>query len=203
MSASPDSGITLLTCSVFEAEVRTLARLHWPEVRIVSLNSILHMQPIELAARMEEAASTELEAGRSVVLVYGDCHSRIDTLENRPKVARAQGINCCAILLGKENYRQMVREGAFFLLPEWTHRWREVFTKQLGLDATNAQSLMHEMHNKIVYLDTGICPVPLDEIAACAEHCGLPWEIFPVTFDLLRTAIEHAIQKVSGRPTTS
>ena len=202
MSREPAKPLTFVICSVLEAEVRLLVSLKWPQAEIVALDSILHIHPQELADSLERAVSKELAEGRRVVLVYGDCFARMDELEKRRGVVRVAGINCTASVLGKEHYRRLVREGAFFLLPEWTERWHMVFSEELGLSPENAQSLMCEMHRKLVYLDTGVVPVPLITLQACSEYCGLPYEILPVKLDPLRGCIEDAINRLSLETTT-
>ena len=194
----PDHRITLLICSVLEAEVRQLAALHWPESPIIALDSLLHIRPEALAQRLGPAVDAELAAGRRVVLVYGDCFAWMSDLEGRPGVARVAGMNCNSILLGRDECRALLKVGAFFLLPEWTTRWREIFTRDLGLNRENARGLMHDAHRKLVYLDTGIVPVPTADLQACAEHCGLPWEILPVSLEPLRAAIAEARARVAA-----
>ena len=127
------------------------------------------------------------------VLVYGDCCHAVDRIEKTFGVARTQGVNCCEMLLGRGMYKSLMKEGVFFLLPEWTRRWEEVFTHELGLSQENAQDLMQEMHTRLVYLDTGIEPVPSGSIAACSAYCGLPVEIRQIPLTHLQMLIEDAM----------
>jgi hypothetical protein len=193
-----DSQISFVVCSVLAAEVRQLVAEHWPQARIVLLDSMLHMHPDQLTEKLGPAVSAELASGYRVVLVYGDCHACMSELEKRPGVARVKGINCNALLLGREVCRQLLREGAFFMLPEWLVRWREVFSSELGLNRSNASGLMGDSHRKLIYLDTGIVPVPQAEMEACAEYCALPWEIRPVSLAPLRAALAEAVERVSA-----
>jgi len=176
--------------------VEALRQTHWPDLEIRYQSSMLHMKPDRLAERLETVVDQERREGHRVLLIYGDCCMQMTALESRPAVARTQGNNCCQMLLGRDEYRRLSHEGAFFLIHEWVDRWREVFTNELGLNQDNATSLMQDMHRKLVYLDTGLVPVPAATLAECAAYCGLPWETRPVSLENLRRAIAEALGRL-------
>lgn len=187
----------LVACSVFRDELDAL-RSRWPELEIRYENSMLHMRPEKLERRLGEdvAAAQGGRDPRPVGLVFGDCCAGMVALGSRPGVARTEGINCPAILLGREEYQRLSHEGAFFLLAEWAERWREVFRDELGLEGATAVGLMRDMHRKLVYLDTGVIPVPAAALQACSEFTGLPWEALPVPLDRLAAAVEGALGRL-------
>ena len=136
--------VRCLACSIFRKEIESLQASGRLDLAVEYLNSMLHMVPEKLEARLREAleATRQGDPDQEVVLAFGDCCGRMEALEATPGTRRTQGINCCEILLGCEAYRQLRREGAFFLLPEWAHAWRQVFVGQLGLLGPNAQAFM-------------------------------------------------------------
>ncbi len=154
---------------------------------------MMHMQPERLASSLQSVLDSDLKQGQRVVLIYGDCCARMTALEAQPGVVRTRGKNCCELLLGSEEYRRLSHEGAFFLIPEWACRWKEIFAQELGLNRANATSLMQELHHKLMYLDTGLTPVPEAALQECAEYCGLPYEVRPVSLELLHSAIKEAL----------
>lgn len=188
--------VIILSCGVLFMELSALKNEYWPSCELRVLSSMLHMHPEQLGNSLQSVLEDETKRGRGVVLIYGDCCSRMAQLDTMPGVARARGKNCYELLLGPAEYRRISHEGAFFLLPEWTQRWREIFTQELGLNQTNAASIMQDMHKKMVYLDTGIIPVPEIELRDCAEYCGLPYELMPVSLEHLRMSIDEAIQRL-------
>ncbi len=196
MSGEVSAATVLLCCSVFQAEVEALAPTQWPHAALRFPDSMLHMQPGKLAVQLDVAVDEELRRGRRVVLIYGDCCERMAALAARPGVVRTRGANCCDLLLGRDEYRRLARGGAFFLLPEWTHRWREVFASELGLNQDNATSLMRDLHRTVIYLDTGVVAPPTHALQACAEYCGLPCEVHPVSLDNLRIAVQEALDRL-------
>jgi hypothetical protein len=186
----------LVCCGALGAEVESLRRKHWPLLPMRLLQSMLHMEPACLGAKLETLVNRQLEGGTKVGLIYGDCCERVSALECREGVARTRCLNCAELLLGRDEYRRLSRAGAFFMLPEWTRRWREVFAVRLGLSEENAAGLMGDLHTRMLYLDTGVTPVPVEAITACARYCGLPWEVLPVSLDCLRAAVGDAMARL-------
>ncbi len=153
------------------------------------VESVLHVCPEKLREKLTSAVEAESKRGHSIVLVYGDCHSHMIDLERRPNVVRTEGINCCEILLGGKQYRRLREEGAFFLMPEWALRWREVFQLHLGLEQPCAADIMQDMHSKLLYLDVGLTPVPRERLQEFSEYCGLEWESMKVGTEYLLRSI--------------
>lgn len=189
----PRQGTVLISCAVLQAEVEWLAKTNWPELELFFLDSMLHMNPEKLSEHLYSLVKGETRKGHNMILVYGDCCLGMAAMEQLTGVVRIRGNNCCALLLGDAQYRRISHEGAFFLLPEWTHRWQRVFNLELGLNHDNAAGLMGDLHQKLVYLDTGISPVPESELRECSHYCGLPWEVLKVSLEHLRIAIDSAV----------
>jgi hypothetical protein len=186
----------IIGCSVLRDEVEALRLRYWPEWNSRYLSSLLHMRPSVLADELDGLIHHELERGNQIVLVYGDCCQSMEAFDELPGVARTPGMNCCELILGKRTYKPLIAEGVFFLFPEWTRRWQEIFRDELGLNQENAEDLMHEMHSRLIYLDTGVVPVPADEIAACSRFCGLPYEIRQVSLDHLNSLIQSTMDRI-------
>lgn len=189
------SGIEAIACGIFKREIGVLIRSGRLSLPCTFLDSMLHMMPALLACRLEETLAGKDR--RKVVLVYGDCHPRMFEFRSGGDICRTVGMNCCEIILGREKYRELRDNGAFFLLPEWTERWAEVFQQSLGFNADTAKVFMGEMHTRLIYLDTGIIPVPHKALQTAAEFCGLPVEIMGVTLDHLLKTIVEAVARLS------
>lgn len=190
-----------LACSIFRREIEALRASGRLELPVEYLPSMLHMVPARLDARLEVAmAATRKEAPDTpLVLAYGDCCGHMADYEARPGAGRTQGINCCEIVLGSETYRRLRREGAFFLMPEWALEWKKVFVGQLGLLGPCAREFMQELHTRLVYLDTGILPVPHATLAEAGDFLGLPVEVLPVSLDPLLASLQQALQAAGAR----
>ena len=192
MTAPP---LTVITCSVFRPELSALVgrgRLAFP---FRCLDSSLHMHPERLHAGLQEMVRQERQRGNLVLLVYGDCSAFMSELAEGEGVLRVPGTGCGELLLGKERHMALIKEGAFLLFPEWAGRWREILSNLPGLDEEATRLMMRDMHNRFVYLDTGVAPVPEEALRACGEHFGLPVEVFAAGLDhLLQQVTESARQ---------
>lgn len=186
--------VRCVACSIFRKEIEVLRTSGRLELSVDYLNSMLHMVPVKLEARLQQALEATRADGSDpdVVLAFGDCCGRMETFESEPWTRRTEGINCCEIILGRETYRQLRREGAFFLMPEWALSWKQVFVGQLGLLGPCAKAFMQEMHTRLVYLDTGILPIPHEALAEASDFLGLPVEILPIQLDHLLASLEQA-----------
>ena len=184
---------TCIACSIFRREIEALQTTTALDLQFRFLNSMLHMVPEQLETRLRHLIDEEKQQGRDVVLGFGDCCPQMLELQADAGTTRIEGINCCEILLGRERYRSLRKEGAFFFLPEWARRWQEIFQKELGLTAFNAKSLMGEMHTRLIYLDTGLVPIPEQEMQEASAFTGLPWEVLPVTLEALHLNLEKAM----------
>lgn len=182
---------TVVSCGIFRPEIEHLARqgrFPWP-VRF--LESMLHMTPSLLEAEITRLIGS-LDDG-PVVLLFGDCHARMSEHGSLPGVRRVRGVNCCEILLGPERYHRMLRDGVFFLLPEWISRWEDVFIRRLGFaDSRLAAQFMGEMHTRITYLDTGVTAVPLVELERIGHFLGLPVTVEAVDAAALVRVVEES-----------
>ena len=197
MMKEGDRQVVCIACSIFRSELAALGERGDIDFPIHYLNSMLHMRPDELRHRLEPLLDDTRRNGANVLLLYGECHPHMDETESEPGVDRVTGRNCVEILLGPDQYRTLRGEGVFFLMPEWTMRWREVFESELGLVGENARDFMKEMHTKLLYLDTGQIPVPTEHLQAASDALGLSWEVMRVGPDHLLAAIRESLERTA------
>lgn len=187
-----DSSIIGISCSIFKIEIEKLIENGEIDFPFVFLESMLHMYPKELDIQLKDYIQKEKDKNNSIILVYGDCSAHLIDITQEEKIQKVPGINCCEILLGKEQYRKHQKEGAFFLMNEWVDKWYEIFSNELQLNSNVAKPFMQDMHKKLIYLDTGIIPIPIDTIKEISNYVGLPYEIIQVTLDHLKNEILYA-----------
>lgn len=185
-----------LACSILRREIEALQASLGSKLEVRYLGSMLHMTPELLDRQLAAILAAERATGRAVVLAYGDCCPRMLDYQDAPGTARTEGINCCELILGRDRYHALRKEGVFFLMPEWALRWRHIFEEELGLTPANARNLMGEMHRRLVYLDTGLVPVPTEALEQAAEYTGLPWSVLPVDLEPLRTRLLASLAQV-------
>jgi hypothetical protein len=191
------ANISCIACSVLRPELEALQARGLLDFPIRYLSSRLHMIPGELHRRMAALLEKELEKGRRVLLLYGNCHPYMGELEARPGVVRVPGVNCANILIGRDLYKRLVKENVYFLFFEWIHRWREILVKFPGCDEKTTRDLMRE-HSRLVYLDTGLYPVPEESLNQCSRYFDLPFQVLPVSIDHLPHVIREAVKKLTA-----
>jgi PAS domain S-box-containing protein len=195
--------VVCVACSVFRMELDDLqARGEVPEP-VEYVDSRLHVDPLALGPELGRAIERHYRHGDGVVLVYGHCHPWMDEQDGLPGTCRVQGVDCPSILLGHELYGELRRAGAFFVLPEWAHRWEETVCLALGADQGAARELLQDMHTHLLYLDTGVTPVPREQLEAASRWSGLPLEIRSVPTDRLASAVREAVERCSPPPDPS
>ncbi len=185
-----------IACGIFEREIENLVSTGELVIPFFFMNSTLHMHPDQLNKQLTQVIEKTLLEYDNVLLVYGDCHPYICDGYDDKRVSRVQGINCCEIVMGKEHYRYTRKQGAFIVLEEWTKKWKEIFVTEIGLTEKNAATFMNDMHKKIVYLDTGVSPVPYDILSDMSQFFQLPLEIEKTSLTFLKNAVLSAYKGV-------
>ena len=187
---------TCIACSVFKDELEAIRSEVEPRLSIRYLDSMLHGRPVELQRVMGESLEDELKNGGRVLLVYGQCHPFIHEQQSLPGVKRIQCLNCCDAILGRERYRTLRKEGVFFIMPEWTTRWPEMRDAQLGMNRETARDFMADMHTRLMYVDTGVIPVPMESLDEASDYTGLSFEISAVGTGGLLALIREAMARL-------
>lgn len=182
----------IICCGILENEVRRILSEDYPGLGAIFCNSILHMQPEALQGELNE----KFKIGSHNILLYGDCASHMRDLENQPNFHRPAVVNCIEMLLGPELYKTLRRDRVFFMMPEWSHRWREIFLDRMGFASEKLAGIfLRDNCSRIIYLDTGIAKVPqdiLDEISLAFE---ISLEIKSVSLDTLRSYIKDIVKE--------
>ena len=70
------------------------------------------------------------------------------------------------------------------------------FCGEYVLNAKTAPIFMNDMHRVIIYLDTGLEPVPIGTLEAMAQFFELPYEVLSIELDFLKQAILTAQNEV-------
>jgi len=189
-----------IACGVLRPELEALAAAgRLTGVRIY-LDSMLHMSPpaleVQLGRVLQDRALPKDLATQ--ILVYGDCCPGMQGLLEGHGARRVDAPNCAQMLLGRARFRELMRERAFLMLPEWTLRWETVFREELALGPENARLCMQGLITGLVYLDTGVMPVPHEELEACGRYLGLPYRVETVGLEELERALAAALAPEAG-----
>ena len=190
--------LTFIVCSVLALEVQTFLSLDYPNAEQIYLDSVLHIHPQKLHETIETAL--EARADRNCVLIYGDCSAHMNAINQRSNCIRVDAVNCGELLLGPDLYKSYRNEKTFLFLPEWTERWQEIFQRELGFSKPSlAQEFMQENQRSLVYLDTGLIPVPRKHLKEIAEFFNMPAKVVAVSNEHLRTSVKSAVERLESK----
>ena len=187
--ACEQSHCLALLRGVVRAEMLELQRRGCFEGELLFLDSMLHMDPPHLEATLTAALEQKKGDPGCLVLVYCDCSAGMLDLVKRFHVGRIAAINCAQLLLGRERYRQLMHEEAFLALPEWARRWEHIIKNELGLNRTTARDLMGENRGVLVCLDTGLMPLPEQQLQDFSAYTGLPFRVETVSLDTMLASL--------------
>jgi hypothetical protein len=166
---------TCLCCSIFKNEIEILQDEGLLSLETKYLNSMLHMNPAKLELLLGKEIANR--GNQPILLIYGDCCPAMLDFSTKTNVKRTEVRNCCEMLLGQKRYRELLKDGAFFLMPEWVVRWKEVFSTQLELNRDVAVDMMRHLHKYFLYLDTGTTPIPDEILNEISDYFELPCKI--------------------------
>lgn len=190
--------LSVICCSVLRREMEEFLHRDFPGAELVFLDSMLHMHPAKLRQCIDAALAARPD--HPCLLVYGDCHAHMRETGRRQLCGRVDAVNCGDLLLGSALYKIQRNAKAFLFLPEWTERWREVFTQELGFaDPGLAREFMRENQRKLVYLDTGLIPLPEKTLEEISSFFAMPMEVVTVSLAPLRQAIHSAIHRLEEK----
>lgn len=185
--------INAIACGIFRKEIEYLIADGKLAGKFTFLDSELHMKP----KKLEQIIGKIIKPG--CLVCYGDCHARITEQEMNREFSKVAGTNCVEIFLGRENYRKLRREGAFFLLPEWTLKWERIFKELLGFNQQKiAVEFMNEMHTKFIYVNTGVYKVPDEILNQISKYFELPVEILDIDLIHLENAILNGLKHMKN-----
>jgi hypothetical protein len=166
---------TLIACSIFRDEIEALQKEGVLPYEVKYIPSMLHLNPTKLDLLLRKELIKRKD--QSITLVYGDCCPSMLAFSQRDNIERPEVRNCCELVLGREIYMRHLRQGAFFLMPEWVRKWRGIFLSYMKLNKSVAVDMMQHLHRYFLYLDTGVTPIPKEKLDTITDYFELPWRI--------------------------
>ncbi|MBF0407913.1 MAG: DUF1638 domain-containing protein [Candidatus Riflebacteria bacterium] len=194
----------IITCSILQRETEKILKDDecFSGIGLSAIDSMLHLHPEKLHQEMKKYIS-EL-SGKNIVLVYGDCHPFIKDIEKNFRCRKLKGHNCVELILGEEPYKNYMKNEPLFLLPEWLPRWREIFQNEFGFKSTScARAFMHDFRKILLYIDTGLIPIPKTDIHDISVFLETPVQIISAPLISLKQNIINALKEERSPPDDS
>lgn len=182
----------LLGCGVLRKEIlRLIEKNSWP-LDTLFLDPVLHCELAKLAHSLRSALAAHRD--RDVIVFYGCCHPRMESMLEEAGTLRTAGQNCLDMLLGHEAFMGETENGAFFLLEEWARQWPHVVSSSFG---TNRIEVIREIfqgdRKYILGLRTPCSGDFAAEAEAAARMVDLPLRWKDVALDHLEAVLQAAV----------
>ncbi len=184
---------TIIACSIFRDEIEKVrADLGFP-FRARYLDPGLHVDFDELRYSLnEEMNRASQDDSQGIIVVYGQCHPKIDEILKPYAAALIKCQNCVDAFITRRVMEDKAREGLFFYLsPGWLDAWRDIFNR-LGWDAETARMQMGSFKGSI-YIDTLKDAASREkELLEFFDFTNLPFTIMPVELGHFKSLIIKA-----------
>lgn len=190
----------IIACGVFQKEIEQLREQLGFPFEAHYLEPGLHVNFDEL----KEALKSELERckGHSeiegIIVVYGQCHPKIDEILKPYKAALVDCQNCVDAFITRRGMEEKAKHGLYFYLsPGWLDAWREIF-RRLNWGPAEARMQMGSFKG-VVYVDTmKDAPDRELELLEFFDFTNLPFEVMPVDLSHFRSLIARAKEKLEA-----
>ena len=180
----------LIGCGILKREIRYLIEKNGWSLDTLFLASTLHIDLDRLGSAL--AAAMAANQDRRIIVFYGCCHPKMDSLIEEAGGVRTCGENCVEMLLGHETYFEHLKDGAFFLLEDWAGPWEKIMMQALGTQNIN---IIRDIFNGDRNLILGIRTPCSHDFTDAAEKAGRLVDS-PVTW--MNASLDH-LEKVLAK----
>ncbi len=183
----------IISCGIFRAELEYLAREKRLEPEVLFLDAALHVNFDRLKARLVQALEENARAGRSVSVLYGNCHPEMLKIMGRYGARKIKAVNCIEAIVGREEMLKMQAEGkSFYLTAGWINNWEAMFAAGSADLKLDFRSLFSD-YKRVILFDTGVIPIDEARAAAFSTFTGLPIERRKIGLDNLLALIRSVL----------
>ncbi len=156
MNKPNNTGITrIISCGVFKPALNYLQlETRFPNLKTTYLQSNLHLRPHELREQLVAEFKASRQISEQVICLYGNCVAGIGDLCAEHGVTKIPGDFCHEILLGPEQFKQLMEEtaGTYFVEHEVITNFEEHCKEPLELDDTKMKSYCFEHYHRLLYV---------------------------------------------------
>ena len=184
---------SIIACGIFEKEIEALrTELGFP-FEAHYLGAGLHVDFDDLSgALVAELEKCQKEGSEGTIVVYGQCHPKIEDILKPYHAALAACQNCVDAFITRKGLEKKAQNGLFFYLsPGWLDAWKDIFSR-LNWGPEEARMQMGSFRGS-VYLDTlKDAAAREEELLQFFDFTNLPFEIMPVDLGYFKSLIIKA-----------
>ena len=175
----------LIACGVFRPALEHLrVEERYPRVRSHYLPSNLHLKPQDLKKQLSETITSARQKNERILCLYGTCFPDIEDFCRHQGVTKVPGIHCFEMLLGSEQYENIINEmpGTYFLERDLILNFEEYCLEPLELHDEEMRKSFFEHYERTVYLRQPADPDLLSEANELATFLQLSLEIWDTDY---------------------
>jgi len=183
----------VVACGVFQREIEALRdELAFPfETHYLAPGLHVDFDDLRAALTSELCKCSDLDY-EGIIVVYGQCHPRIDDLMRDYQAALVKCQSCVDAFITRGVMEKKASEGLFFYLsPGWLEAWPDIFAR-LGWGLEEVRLQMGSFRG-VIYMDTLRDSSEREqELLEFFDFTNLPFEVMPVNLDHFKSLITEA-----------
>ena len=178
-------------CGVLQDEVHWLVEKNNWMVEEVYLQSSCDITLDLLEKKLKNMIQKNID--RRPLLLYGECHPRMNGILDKFHCIRIPGNNCIEFLLGHDIYNRELEAGAYFLTKGWLNGIMTHLHRVFGRNREVIREIYHACHKYLLCINTPCSLVEPDYAAEVAEYLDLPLHWHDTDLENLEKLIQMAI----------
>lgn len=184
---------SIIACGIFEKEIEALrSEIDFP-FEAHYLGAGLHVDFDDLKMALQaDLEKCRADGSEGIILVYGQCHPRIEEIMRPYHAALIECQNCVDAFITRKGMEKKAKDGLFFYLsPGWLDAWKDIF-RRLNWGQEEARMQMGSFKGT-VYLDTLLdAAAREEELLQFFDFTNLPFTIMPVDLGHFKSLIIKA-----------
>jgi hypothetical protein len=187
---------TLISCSIFEAELKEVLKNSPWETEIIWLPAGLHSDLDLLEQKLIPLLEENKPLGRQLRLLIGSgCLPNMKELAGSFGIQLPKAKNCLEALLGSDRLRELEQNRTLVITPAWI---RKVFMTLEGVssvlrwDSTDFR-INFGRYDRLLVLEAGLEPLSIEETLDFFEMAQVPIETLEINLDRFREAINELL----------
>lgn len=186
----------IITCAVFKPALEHLQLGdRYPNLRFTYLPSNLHLTPQKLENCLLGEINVAQKRNERMICLYGDCFPGLKDFCARHGAITVPGHYCYEMLLGTEQFQQIVEEtaGTYFVEMDLILNFEEYCVSPLELHDEEMRKYCFEHYQRLIYVRQPSDPDLVPNARELAEFLELSLEITDANYSHLERILVELI----------
>ena len=189
----------IIACRAFQDALSFLnVETRFPTVKLHYLPASLHINPLELKARLLSKILQLSKKKHIACCLYGQCFPDIDEVLKEKGITRIPCRHCYETLLGSEHYKKIIedRPGSFFLEKELLMNFDEYCWKPLEFDDPQMRQWYFEHYQQIIYIKQPRDPDLIHQAKKIADSLKLSLRVIEADYHEFDFTLTEILQNI-------